>query len=938
MESINKRYTWVQTHKELVEYLAGKENEQKELIELLKDSGVEKGLVDEYPEGNRIELEEIDPFSFFCFIYKFGPRKRLEILQKIAKRLGLHYPEDEKGIPSAQAQKVMMFLFKHERSNEIDLLWEFFFSALNDSITDKQFQDILQLYGVGIIKITEVLFYIDPDKYLPINGPSKPYLKEVLGIDPDFNTWEEYLNILKQVKNVTDRPFYQISYEAWVWSEKQKEREDELGMTKWKELFDVIRKIDDEAAVRKFFRSAAYVFSELGVDSGRDDQKVYTSALKNYIQVTVGGRYVVMVERKKNRSLLGFYAKNESLDRIRKKYPQINLEKGTDDNDTNRTWVKIAAEKADEEDFFDGIMALAREGYEGQEKSQFRSRYPDKHNPWIIRAALDESVLDNLFAKYFVVGGKWGDTDKTDEFVANGIWENGHERKFTEEVKDVAAGSFIAIKAPYTREKTKSVMLIKARGRVTHNPKNGRQLHIKWEAGFDPFEVGFSGGYRSTIHEVTKADHIVSIWFNGNINEERNAATDTHSDTKRTAMNYPLNTIFYGPPGTGKTYNTIRRAAEIVEGRTIDHFDEAKRIFNEQLGDTIEFITFHQNYSYEDFIQGLRPETEGSDSLVFEKKDGVFKRLADRAHRNLIDSRKNRHQLNKSLAFSSALESLKDEIMESDEPVRINETAYFVAVEEDAFRYSADNWTLKGKGFTGFRMKYSDLIEFFEDGIETRKEIKELNNVSGLSKQHASYFFKTYEIIKDRMNLSEVQDADTEKKNYVLIIDEINRANISRVFGELITLIEPDKRSDGDIPLKTRLPSGDPFIVPSNLYLIGTMNTADKSIAQLDIALRRRFEFEAMYPDYEINEIQDADILKKINKKIIEMKGHDFQIGHSYFMDNGLSLKDRMNRKVIPLLMEYFMNEKKEVQEVLKSAGLEIEENSWPIRILGEKA
>ena len=115
------------------------------------------------------------------------------------------------------------------------------------------------------------------------------------------------------------------------------------------------------------------------------------------------------------------------------------------------------------------------------------------------------------------------------------------------------------------------------------------------------------------------------------------------------------------------------------------------------------------------------------------------------------------------------------------------------------------------------------------------------------------------------------------------------------------------------------------------------MNTADKSIALLDIALRRRFEFEAIYPKYEIegHEIFDVDILKKINESIIKSKGHDFQIGHAYFMGENTNLIQRMNKKVIPLLLEYYMNDEKEVQRILINAGLQIEENSWPLKITG---
>lgn len=401
-------------------------------------------------------------------------------------------------------------------------------------------------------------------------------------------------------------------------------------------------------------------------------------------------------------------------------------------------------------------------------------------------------------------------------------------------------------------------------------------------------------------------------------------------------LNYPLNTIFYGPPGTGKTYNTILRAAEIIENRTIKSYDEAREIFKANLHNRIEFITFHQNYSYEDFIQGLRPDVdEANEQLKFKKSDGVFKIIADRALANLRESDKAPEEISQQNAFSKALETLKVKILESEEPVKINEAAYFTAVEDDAFRYTGDNWASEEKRITGFRMKFSDLERFHEEGVTERKEIKDIEGISGLAKQHATYYFQAFELVKSLMPETTKKVKTVKRKNYVIIIDEINRANISRVFGELITLIEPDKRSEGDIALEARLPSGDPFVVPSNLYIIGTMNTADKSIALLDIALRRRFEFEPMYPLYDIvgTEIHDVEILEKINKKIIKSKGHDFQIGHSYFMGENKDLVKRMNNKVIPLLLEYYMNDQKEVEDILRSAGLVIKENSWPLKI-----
>ena len=403
--------------------------------------------------------------------------------------------------------------------------------------------------------------------------------------------------------------------------------------------------------------------------------------------------------------------------------------------------------------------------------------------------------------------------------------------------------------------------------------------------------------------------------------------------TNEVDMSHPLNVILYGPPGTGKTYNTILRAAEIIEERKISDYEEAKKIFKANLHDRIEFITFHQNYSYEDFIQGLRPEVDNKTSLTFDKKDGVFKKIADRAYANILLSKKAPEEISKETQFEIALDKFSDIVNDSSDKYKINDAADIIQVEEDAFRYTGKNWT----NHPGLRMKFSDLKEFYRNDVKVRKDIKNLKTISGLANQHATYYLIIYNKILEQLPKKIEAPKKIEERNYVIVIDEINRANISRVFGELITLIEPDKRSGGEISLEAKLPSGDIFIVPSNLYIIGTMNTADKSIALLDIALRRRFEFESMYPKYEIegNEIYDVDILKNINEQIIKSKGHDFQIGHSYFMNKNEDLLNRMNKKVIPLLLEYYMNDKKEVEKILTNAGLKLKENSWPIEITG---
>jgi len=381
---------------------------------------------------------------------------------------------------------------------------------------------------------------------------------------------------------------------------------------------------------------------------------------------------------------------------------------------------------------------------------------------------------------------------------------------------------------------------------------------------------------------------------------------------KPSIINAPLNQILYGPPGTGKTYNSILKAVEIITGQIPNCYKDAVDIFNKNLHNQIEFITFHQNYSYEDFIQGLRPDTENGKELSFEKKDGVFKKIADRALRNLKAS-KNPLNNKKSfdLVFDELIQPINDgEVKELE--IKMKKTSYFI--------------TDVGDKSIEFRKNIGDSEHTLS--INTLKRMYEIGESDIITGGLKHYYKPLLEILleKGKSNLAKV-----ELQNYVIVIDEINRANISRVFGELISLIEEDKRSEGEISLSATLPSGDSFIVPSNLYIIGTMNTADKSIALLDIALRRRFEFVPYYPNHLTAGVKDGFILEKINAEIQKRKGYDFTIGHSYFMGENYSLEKTINNKVIPLLLEYFMNDEREIISILKACDIELE--GWPMKM-----
>jgi len=580
------------------------------------------------------------------------------------------------------------------------------------------------------------------------------------------------------------------------------------------------------------------------------------------------------------------------------------------------------------------------------------------------------SLYDTLFCeytekeKYYVVGAYWDNsnpTDQTDRFLNESIWENGYEDKFISDVKKVTVGSHIAIKAAFTREKTKSVMVIKARGIVIKNYDDGRTLDVEWEEDFTPFEVDFSGGYWATIKEVKKRDHIDAIW------NENPDNTELIENIKQ--MNFPLNQILYGPPGTGKTYNTVLKSAQIITPeREIADYDEALQIFNDNLGGRIEFITFHQSYSYEDFIQGLRPDVENK-QLSFEKKDGVFTRIATEAlfeyykrSKKLKAEKKESYEKKDEnevyLDFVEHLKNLESKEFKSATGSTISITA-FTKNDNLEFKHanSSRTYLVSGNRLLKLFEIFPDIKQIKNVHTDIRVAIGGCNTtVYWVALKEFISFYNKYEKTSDEEKEEVFEEVSYESKkkllatfdlnilrevssidvpNYVIIIDEINRANISRVFGELITLIEADKRSHGKIPLSCTLPSGEQFIVPSNLHIVGTMNTADKSIALLDIALRRRFEFMPMYPDYEL-EFEEKETLRLINERIIELKGYDFQIGHAYFMTDDFDLVECVNKKVIPLLLEYFLNDENEVKNILTHAGLVIQENGWPLKIIGK--
>lgn len=520
--------------------------------------------------------------------------------------------------------------------------------------------------------------------------------------------------------------------------------------------------------------------------------------------------------------------------------------------------------------------------------------------------------------KYYCVGFFWSSSDTENQlprFQKEGIWENGFDDKYLEKVKSVPVGSQIAAKTSYTRKKdgkTISVLEVHGIGTVTQNPGNGKTLKVEWKKDFKPFTIDGRGAYRSTISKVNYPENIDLIFGNKKKTEEDALAFDE----KDMQTEFPINQILFGPPGTGKTYNTINKAVSIIdnlqENALSVYYEERsdlKERFDELLIDDWEnpngqigFVTFHQSMSYEDFIEGIKPGVNDSQNVIYDIEPGVFKMMATIARDNWLDANKGTKE---QLSFEEAFIKFKEEWQENQEmkfPLKREGNDYTIF----GFTKSSIKFK-KASGGTGHTLSISTLRDYFYK----RREVRQ----TGVGIY--------YPAILDKLKSFQPSlIVEKEEKNYVLIIDEINRGNVSQIFGELITLIEDDKRLGKEESLEVTLPySKEKFGVPPNLHIIGTLNTADRSVEALDTALRRRFSFEEIPPkydlkelDYEIAGIRAFQILKTINGRIEKLLDKDHAIGHSYFMlkkdeQPVEKLSQSFYKNIIPLLQEYFFGD-----------------------------
>ncbi|MCY4592276.1 MAG: AAA family ATPase [Alphaproteobacteria bacterium] len=478
------------------------------------------------------------------------------------------------------------------------------------------------------------------------------------------------------------------------------------------------------------------------------------------------------------------------------------------------------------------------------------------------------------------------------------------------------------------------------------------------------------------------------LWPDEYLDCESESGQDNDARSVEASPHHSLNTILYGPPGAGKTYATFRRCVEICDGK--------KSLKDEDVGDRyrklvkegrVEFVTFHQSYGYEEFVEGLRPQTDTLDTedrssagFRLHAEDGVLKRIAERARK--VPARS---------ATPFTLDHRRVFKMGLGNPTAASEQGIFQECVDNGcvllgwggnvdwsdptfgqYNNILERWKIEDDRATGYDSNVK-FIHCFRNTLTkndlivvptSQQRFRAVGEVTGAYEfsqrddgiyphrrnvhwlwvdTEGTPFLEIYDfqitpqtiyqlssqnLKKDRLiRYASRTEESVSVQPHVLVIDEINRGNISKVFGEAITLVEEDKRAGSPNEISVTLPySGKSFSLPPNLYILGTMNTADRSIALLDTALRRRFDFEELAPKPELLEeaarackIDLPAVLKAMNERLEWLLSRDHLIGHAWLIAaRSKEDVDRiMRRKIIPMLAEYFHEDWSRVRAVL---------------------
>ena len=529
---------------------------------------------------------------------------------------------------------------------------------------------------------------------------------------------------------------------------------------------------------------------------------------------------------------------------------------------------------------------------------------------------------------YWLAGYSFGSTSsQLDRFIKEGIWESKHDdgnkndQKLLPLVQSISEGDIIVLKSTSTKGSSHNqpFLRVKAVGIVTSNIETNKfedstfcRCSVNYVSTEEKdFDGAVYGSYRKTLHQADKKLKEVIEYVNSLISEEDMPTKETKQEQPQKYKKYinllyeNHNLVLTGAPGTGKTF----MAQEIAK----------------EMGAITKFVQFHPSYDYTDFVEGLRPVEKEDGQMGFERKDGIFKEFCREAIKNLVDSEKSIESLTKEMSWQEKLERFVEDAIEEATTFKTVNGSEFIITDMKNHTIVVHNE--QNEKTTQVAVNADEILDLLTNEVPLNI-VRDIRNYfhRKFGTQPDSYAYVITKAVRAmKQKVPVVEASKVERKSYVFIIDEINRGEASKIFGELFFAIDPGYRGKTDNLVQTQyqnlIPETDVFAkgfyVPDNVYILATMNDIDRSVESMDFAMRRRFIWKEVSPA-DTNAMLDTlpcaseakATMARLNKAISETDGLGaaYQIGPSYFLKlgtNGGDFNKLWEMSLEPLLKEY---------------------------------
>ena len=895
-----EQFSWTPLYTELATKLLDYKDNRSALVKWIyddlgkvtRDDG--KSLVAYLKMKDGSKIEDIDPFSVFgIFNRSTSWEKRTELLVKFKEffHLQAEVPSDFNGIPTLDARRSFFFSWFDDNAKVISGIWELFEKIIKDGDIESAFNKVIE-NGMARYSLTMCLFWIAPQKFISLDSRNRSYL-ETYGFADEYPMlrYSDYMSLMSDIQKsmasgtIPASSFIEFSYMAW----KASTQSPRIWMWSGNE------ETFSEASL-KMGSSAKGLVSFASYGSKEELGKAYRAAVGN-TDVKIPYAYWDFIRNVKEGDIVVvFSARKES----GKKYHLLygwgrftsNCYYTTEENPLQRTvsWYlpyrdePVIERKTQNDMFFHSVEGI------------------EANNIIRLLNISEDAVLTSVETKrnYWLVGYSFSSTkSQLDRFIKDKIWEGGFvddspsDQKLLIEAKKIKPGDVLILKSTSTKGekhnvpflRVKAVAVVKGDIKVEKHPEYTScscQVEYYGIKDYD-FDNPTLASYRKTLHLADAKAQPVIDYANSLLHPTSMPEQKYNEYIDLLLENHNL--ILTGAPGTGKTYM-------------------AKAIAKEMDAEW-EFVQFHPSYDYTDFVEGLRPVGD-SGNFGFELRNGVFKDFCARALQNLIDSKKSIQALEQESSVRERIDTYLDEVIESGKTFHTFGTKNVFHVVE----YNEKTVTVEvpANEKTGsVRLPKSDLSALVEHNVEilSNKDIQNYFQRKHGTQQDA-YIRVLYNRIKDyHPQAANINVSIVKLKKFVFIIDEINRGEISKIFGELFFSIDPGYRGEqGRVNTQYQNMIADDdifkkgFFVPENVYIIGTMNDIDRSVESMDFAMRRRFAWREVTADDSMKmldtmgnissgELQSLkNRMYNLNKAITETDGLNeaYQIGGAYFL------------------------------------------------------